>query len=81
MAHLIAPASRGVAQRLRSTLLDAHAAARREQRVAADAGYLSCPAGLLDSRVAPVLLGKAGRAVTTRNWATVLKLQAALEAG
>ncbi len=49
--------------------------------VTADAGYLSCPAGLLDSRVAPVLLGKAGRAVTTRNWATVLKLQAALEAG
>ena len=46
--------------------------------VTADAGYLSCPAGLLESRVAPALLGKAGRAFTTRNWGTVLKLRAAL---
>ena len=46
--------------------------------VTADAGYLSCPAGLLESRVAPALLGKAGRAYTTRNWGTVRKLQAAL---
>lgn len=45
-----------------------------------DAAYLHCPAGLLDSPVATALLGKAGRAVTTRNWATVLKLQAALAA-
>ena len=42
------------------------------------AAYLACPDGLLQSRVGEALLGKAGRGVTTRNWATVLKLAAAL---
>lgn len=56
-------------------------AAAPERFVVTDqAAYLHCPAGLLDSRLATALLGKAGRAVTTRNWATVLKLQAALAA-
>jgi uncharacterized protein (DUF1697 family) len=54
------------------------AAAPERFVVTDDAAYLHCPAGLLDSPVATALLGKAGRAVTTRNWATVLKLQAAL---
>jgi uncharacterized protein (DUF1697 family) len=45
-----------------------------------EAAYLSCPAGLLESKVGAAILGKAGRAVTTRNWATVLKLEALLEA-
>ncbi|MEF3083070.1 DUF1697 domain-containing protein [Luteimonas sp. SMYT11W] len=48
--------------------------------VTGDAGYLECPAGLLESKVAPALLGKSGRALTTRNWATVLKLQGLLDA-
>lgn len=39
------------------------------------AAYLLCPGGLLASKAATALLGKAGRAVTTRNWATVLKLR------
>ena len=42
----------------------------------ARAAYLWCPAGFMASRAAVALLGKAGHAVTTRNWATVLKLQA-----
>lgn len=40
------------------------------------AAYLHCPTGVLASRAANALLGKAGHAVTTRNWATVLKIQA-----
>ena len=41
------------------------------------AAYLLCASGILESTVAQALLGKAGRSVTTtRNWATVLKLQA-----
>jgi uncharacterized protein (DUF1697 family) len=49
--------------------------------VTRDAAYLSGPAGLLESRLGAAMLGsKAGRAVTTRNWATVLKLQALLGA-
>ncbi len=40
------------------------------------AAFLYCPAGLLESRVGEALLGKAGKRVTTRNWATVLKLSA-----
>ncbi len=44
------------------------------------AAYLHCPGGLLESTVGESLLGKPGRAVTTRNWATVLKLAALLSA-
>jgi uncharacterized protein (DUF1697 family) len=40
------------------------------------AAYLLCPAGTLESEAGKALLGKAGKAATTRNWATVLKLQA-----
>ena len=42
----------------------------------AHAAYLYCAAGILASKAGEALLGKAGRATTTRNWATVLKLQA-----
>jgi uncharacterized protein (DUF1697 family) len=41
-----------------------------------DAAYLLCARGILQSKAAAALLGKAGSAATTRNWATVLKLQA-----
>jgi uncharacterized protein (DUF1697 family) len=44
--------------------------------VCAAAAYLACPDGLLKSSAANALLGKSGRSVTTRNWATTLKLQA-----
>lgn len=42
----------------------------------AQAAYLHCAGGILESKAADALLGKLGKAVTTRNWATVLKLQA-----
>jgi uncharacterized protein (DUF1697 family) len=38
------------------------------------AAYLHCARGILESQAATALLGKLGRGVTTRNWATVLKL-------
>jgi uncharacterized protein (DUF1697 family) len=44
------------------------------------AAYLHCPQGISRSRAAAVLLGRAGRRVTTRNWATVLKLHQLLSA-
>ena len=44
------------------------------------AAYLYCPGGLLESKAGEAMLGKAGRAVTTRNWATVLKIGALLGA-
>lgn len=40
------------------------------------AAYLNCMTGILESKAGEALLGKAGKSVTTRNWATVLKLQA-----
>ncbi|HBU28688.1 MAG: hypothetical protein A2X71_01775 [Thiobacillus sp. GWE1_62_9] len=40
------------------------------------AAYLHCATGILESKAGKALLGKAGRSVTTRNWATILKLQA-----
>ena len=42
------------------------------------AAYLHCPGGLRESKVGEAMLGRAGRGVTTRNWATVLKLGALL---
>ncbi len=42
------------------------------------AAYLYCANGILESKAAATLLGKTGREVTTRNWATTLKLQALL---
>lgn len=44
--------------------------------VGKSAAYLHCASGILESKAAEGLLGKAGKAATTRNWATVLKLQA-----
>lgn len=40
------------------------------------AAYLHCPNGLLQSNAGDALLGRVGNGVTTRNWATVLKLEA-----
>lgn len=40
------------------------------------AAYLHCAGSILESQAGEALLGKAGRAATTRNWATTLKLQA-----
>ena len=41
------------------------------------AAYLWCAAGVLESKVLQALARRAGETVTTRNWSTVLKLQAA----
>jgi uncharacterized protein (DUF1697 family) len=38
------------------------------------AAYLHCAAGILESKVGAAMLGKVGKSVTTRNWATTLKL-------
>jgi uncharacterized protein (DUF1697 family) len=47
----------------------------------ANAAYLHCPAGLLASKVAVALLGNHGKGITTRNWATVVKLVEASASG
>jgi len=44
------------------------------------AAYLHCGASILESKAADALLGKIGRGFTTRNWATVLKLDDLLQA-
>ena len=49
-------------------------AGREKFALGSQAAYLWCPEGILESRAAKTLLGKAGRPVTTRNWSTVLKL-------
>jgi len=43
-----------------------------------NAAYLLCATGILESKAGEALLGKTGRLATTtsRNWATVIKLQA-----
>jgi uncharacterized protein (DUF1697 family) len=44
------------------------------------AAYLWCAAGVLDSKLSQMFARRAGETVTTRNWATVLKLLAASNA-
>lgn len=48
--------------------------------VGPQAAYLHCAGGLLQSQAGKALLGKAGRGLTTRNWATTLKLAGLLDA-
>lgn len=48
--------------------------------VTPQAAYLHCASGILESKVASAMVGAAGRAVTSRNWGTVLKLSALLDA-
>lgn len=48
--------------------------------VGAQALYLHCTEGVLKSKAGAALVGKLGQGVTTRNWATVLKLQALMSA-
>lgn len=43
------------------------------------AAYLLCKRGILESKAAAAMLGRAGQSVTTRNWATVLKIKALLD--
>ena len=58
------------------TPLQALAQAPQRFVVSSAAAFLHCPNGILESKVGEALLGKAGKGVTTRNWATVLKLHA-----
>jgi uncharacterized protein (DUF1697 family) len=56
--------------------LAALALAPERMQVGQHAAYLWCAGGILESKAGAALLGKAGRAATSRNWATVLKLVA-----
>ena len=49
--------------------------------VGGSAAFLYCANGILESQVAAAMLGKAGKAVTTRNWSTTLKLHALAQGG
>lgn len=48
--------------------------------ITAQAAYLHGAGGLLESRVGKAMLGKGAKGITTRNWATTLKLFALLGA-
>jgi len=52
-----------------------------EFAVGRKAAYLLCAIGILESKAGAALLGRAGKSVTTRNWATTLKLQALASKG
>ena len=47
--------------------------------IGSHAAYLWCAAGVIDSRLSQAFARRARETVTTRNWATVLKLLAALK--
>ena len=49
--------------------------ARERFHIGEHAAYLWCAGGILESAAARALLGKPGREATTRNWATVLKME------
>ncbi|MGB6310066.1 MAG: DUF1697 domain-containing protein [Steroidobacteraceae bacterium] len=47
--------------------------------IGSNAAYLWCAGGVLDSKLLQMFARRAGETITTRNWATVLKLQQASE--
>jgi uncharacterized protein (DUF1697 family) len=51
---------------------------RERLHVGRHAAYLLCADGIVESKAGSALLGKLGRGVTSRNWATVLKLRVLL---
>ena len=55
--------------------LESHVVSPEQFVTGKNAAYLNCANGILASKAASALLGKVGKAATTRNWATVLKLQ------
>jgi uncharacterized protein (DUF1697 family) len=56
--------------------IDALVTARERFAVGKNSAYLLCSDGLLESKAGSALLGKVGKSFTTRNWGTVLKLNA-----
>ncbi|MDE2394246.1 MAG: DUF1697 domain-containing protein [Burkholderiales bacterium] len=86
-------ASAGDASRLLVALVDDPQLLRRLGRppgaaddasalhVGAEAAYLWCPQGILKTPAALHWLGGLGKGVTTRNWATIVKLEGMLRAG
>ena len=59
--------------------IETHVEAPEQFHIGTRAAYLHCASGILESKAAEALLGKVGKAATTRNWATVQKLQALVE--
>ena len=55
--------------------------APEQLHIGSHALYLWCPNGILKSEAAAALLGRLGRAATTRNWATVLRISEILGSG
>jgi uncharacterized protein (DUF1697 family) len=56
-----------------------HVVVPEQFHIGTHAAYLHCASGILESKAAEALLGKAGKTATTRNLATVQKLQALVE--
>jgi uncharacterized protein (DUF1697 family) len=57
-------------------IIEAHVKPPERFALGKNAAYLLCPSGILESKAWEALLGKVGKSVTTRNWATVLRLRA-----
>ena len=77
-ARLLVAVTQDAAALARLKAIETLVSAPEAFRVGPHAAYLHCPAGILESKAATALLGKVGQAVTTRNWATALKIQALL---
>jgi uncharacterized protein (DUF1697 family) len=66
---------------LLDSLVPVSAAVSKTERFALTehAAYLMCSGPLLESPAAKEILSRSGRAITTRNWATVQKIRSVLE--
>ena len=70
------PAADDVKERFLTRLVGGLPVEVVDDRPGKDAAYLLCARGILESNAGEALLGKLGKSATSRNWATVLKLQA-----
>ena len=77
-SRLLVALAQGANELVALAALEPLLTAREFLHVTPDAAYLLCPEGIAESKAAAALLGKLGRGVTTRNWATVMKIAVAL---
>jgi uncharacterized protein (DUF1697 family) len=75
-SHLLAAFAKDAKALLSLVAIESFVVPPEQFAVGKNAAYLLCPSGILESKAWEALLGKAGKSATTRNWGTVLKLQA-----
>jgi len=80
LSRLLVAVPQNPADRAKLLLLQKQAWGRDALAVGPRAAYVWCAGGILDSKLAEAVGRALGSGVTSRNWATILKIQALMQA-